>query len=58
MTALWFLGIAVAVVVVGGVILWWSDRTPSSSESSIDSFRREMEALSPERRDDKRTGRR
>lgn len=58
MSALWFLAIVVVVVVVGGVVLWLGNRSPSSTESSIDSFRREMEALSPKGRGDKRAGRR
>lgn len=72
MTALWFPAIVVVVVAVGGVVLWLTSRKPSSTESSIDMFRREMEALSPKdvpqakpasddrpaRRDDPRIGRR
>lgn len=46
-TALLFLAIVVVVVVVGGVILWLTSRSPSSPKSSIDAFRREMDALSP-----------
>ncbi|HET8931233.1 MAG TPA: hypothetical protein VFN21_11295 [Acidimicrobiales bacterium] len=56
MTALWFLAIVVVIVVVGGVVLWLTSRSPSSTESSIDSFRREMDALSPKDRDKSRTG--
>lgn len=51
MTALWFLGIVVVIVAVGGVVLWFTNRKPYSTESSIDSFRREMDALSPKDRD-------
>lgn len=51
MTALWFLGIVVVIVAVGGVALWFMNRKPFSTESSIDSFRREMDALSPKDRD-------
>lgn len=58
MSALWFLGIIVVVVAVGGLVLWLTSRSPSSTESSIDSFRREMEALSPKEQDDRRAGRR
>ncbi len=57
MNALYFLGIVVVVVVVGGVVLWLTNRKPSSTESSIDSFRREMRALSPKERDDEHMGR-
>lgn len=56
MTALWFLAIVVIVVAVGGTVLWLTNRKPSSTESSIDSFRREMEALSPKDRDKPRAG--
>ncbi len=48
MTALFFLLIPVIIVAVGCVVLWWRGRQPSSVESGIESFRREMQALSPE----------
>ncbi len=57
MTALYFLAIVVGVVAVGGVVLWLVYRKPSSTESSIDSFRREMDALSPKDRSGSDTGR-
>ncbi|MBS1848231.1 MAG: hypothetical protein JST73_08120 [Actinobacteria bacterium] len=57
MTALWFLAIVVVIVAVGGVVLWLTNRKPSSPESSIDAFRREMDALSPKERDERRGGR-
>ncbi len=53
MNALFFLGIVVVVVAVGGFVLWLTSRSPTSTESSIDSFRREMNALSPQ---DSRSG--
>ncbi len=43
-----FLLIPVLIVAVGSVVLWWRGRQPSSVESGIESFRREMQALSPE----------
>jgi hypothetical protein len=49
-SALYFLAIVVVIVAVGGVVLWLTNRQPSSTESSINSFRREMEALSPKER--------
>lgn len=52
MIALWFLAIVVVIVGVGGVILWLTNRQPSSTESSISSFQREMDALSPKSTDD------
>ena len=55
MNALGFLAIVVVIVVVGGFVLWLTNRKPSSTESSIDSFRREMDALSPKDRDSSRT---
>ncbi len=48
MTALAFLLIPVVIVAVGSVVLWWRGRQPSSVESGIESFQREMRALSPE----------
>jgi len=39
--------IAVVISVVGGLVLYLRNRTPSSLESGIDNFRREMEALAP-----------
>jgi hypothetical protein len=42
-----FLMIAVVISVVGGLVLYLRNRTPSSLESGIDNFRREMEALAP-----------
>lgn len=51
MIALWFLAIVVVIVGVGGVILWLTNRQPSSTESSISSFQREMDALSPKSKD-------
>ena len=45
-----FLMIAVVISVVGSLVLYLRNRTPSSLESGIDNFRREMQALAP--RDD------
>lgn len=50
MTALFFLAIVVVIVAVGGLVLWLTNRQPNSTQSSISSFRREMEALSPKDR--------
>ena len=47
MSALFFLAIVVVIVVVGGLVLWATNRQPNSTESSISSFQREMDALSP-----------
>ena len=45
-----FLLIAVVISVVGSTVLYMRSRTPSSLDSGIDNFRREMQALAP--RDD------
>ncbi len=47
MSAVFFLMIAVVISVVGGIVLYLRNRTPSSMEAGIDNFRREMEALAP-----------
>jgi hypothetical protein len=46
-SALVFLAIALVLSVLGCGILWLRHRQPSSMESGIDGFRREMEALAP-----------
>jgi hypothetical protein len=45
MSAVVFLLLALAIIVVGSVVVYLRQRTPSSLESGIDSFRREMQAL-------------
>ena len=50
MDAVAFLMIAVVISVVGSLVLYLRSRTPSSLDSGIDNFRREMQALAP--RDD------
>jgi hypothetical protein len=42
-----FLMIAVVISVVGSLVLYLRSRTPSSLDSGIDNFRREMQALAP-----------
>jgi hypothetical protein len=42
-----FLLIAVVISVGGSAVLYLRNRTPSSLESGIDDFRREMQALAP-----------
>ena len=39
--------IAVVISVVGSLVLYLRSRTPTSLESGIDTFRREMDALAP-----------
>ena len=47
MGAVAFLMIAVVISVVGSTILYLRSRTPSSLDSGIENFRREMQALAP-----------
>ena len=47
MSSLLFLLFAVAVSAVGSAILVLRQRKPTSLHSSIDDFRREMQALAP-----------
>jgi hypothetical protein len=47
-SALVFLLVALAVSAVGSSILWLRSRKPTSLQSSIDAFNREMRALRPE----------
>lgn len=51
MNALVFLLIVVVVSVVGSLVLWLQHRAPSTLESGIEAFQREMRALAP--RDDR-----
>lgn len=52
MSGLVFLLAALALSVVGSVVLWLRYRQPTSMEQGIDDFSREMQALAPERRAD------
>lgn len=47
MNAIAFLLIAVSIAVVGCVVLWYKHRTPTTLDSGIRAFQREMEALAP-----------
>ena len=47
MGAVAFLMIAVVISVVGSTVLYLRSRTPSSLDSGIENFRREMQALAP-----------
>jgi hypothetical protein len=44
-TGVAYLGVALAMIVVLSTMLWLSQRRPKSFLSSIDEFRREMDAL-------------
>lgn len=48
MSGLVFLLAALALSVVGSLVLWLRHRQPTSLEQGIDDFSREMQALSPE----------
>ncbi len=50
MSGLIFLVAALAVSVIGSVVLWLHHRQPTSLYQGIDDFSREMDALAPERR--------
>ena len=45
MSAVVFLLLALAIIVVGSVAVYLRQRTPSSLDAGIEGFRREMEAL-------------
>lgn len=47
MSALVFLLIVLVVSAVGCTVLWLQHRSPSTLESGIEAFQREMEALAP-----------
>lgn len=46
-----FLMIAVVLSSIGSLIIWLRSRKPTSWDSGIDEFARNMEALAPENRD-------
>jgi hypothetical protein len=54
LTSLLYLLIAVVLSGLGSLILWLRHRRPTSLESGIDSFSRELKALAPDRRERER----
>ena len=50
MSGLGFLLIALVLSIVGSAAIWLRHRPPTSLNHGIDEFRREMQALAPERR--------
>lgn len=52
MSAVFFLLLALVIAGVGCAVVYLRQRTPSSMESGIDTFRREMEALASSTDDD------
>ena len=55
--ALYLLGAVGAIALICGV-LYMRNRQPQSMDSHIDNFRKELNALAPERRPNDRDGRR
>ncbi|MDQ3145723.1 MAG: hypothetical protein M3R01_02110 [Actinomycetota bacterium] len=47
MSGVAFLLLAIGLSVLGSLLLWWRERTPSSTQHTIDAFSRDMEALAP-----------
>ncbi len=58
MTTLYFLLIPVVGITLGCLVIWARGRKPKTFESGIDSFQREMHALSPEQERAERRSRR
>ena len=50
MSSLLYLGIAVAISILGGLVLYWRNRRPTSLNAGIEEFQRELRALAPEKR--------
>ncbi len=48
MKVLWYLAVPLILVTAYSVGAWARNRNPTSLESGVESFRREMQALSPE----------
>ena len=49
-----FLAIVVVVSVVGTLVLWVRNRDATTLDHGVDEFRREMNALSPDKQNDDR----
>jgi hypothetical protein len=48
-SVLLYLFVAVAISAAGSLVLWMRARQPTSMDAGIDQFRRELQALAPER---------
>ena len=48
MKILLFLLVPILIVLAASLVMWVRNRQPTSLESGVDAFRREMHALSPE----------
>lgn len=55
MNSLLYLAIAVGISVVGALVLYGRNRKPTSLDAGIEGFRRELRALDPGRRPERRT---
>jgi hypothetical protein len=53
-TALAFLAVAIVLSGAGCFVLWYRHRAPTTLDSGIEAFRREMEALAPQDDDEDR----
>ncbi len=51
MSSLVYLGIAVAISLLGALVIYARNRKPTSLEAGIEGFRRELQALEPEPRE-------
>ena len=52
MSNLLYLGIAIAISILGGVIIYVRNRRPTSLNAGIEEFQRELRALAPDKRRD------
>lgn len=56
MKVLWYLAVPIFLVAAYCVVMWFRNRKPTSLQSGVDSFRKEMEALAPDGADEPRHG--
>ena len=50
MSNLLYLGIAIVISVLGGLVIYVRNRKPTSLNAGIEEFQRELKALAPEKR--------
>ncbi len=48
MKVLWYIAVPIILVTVYCVVMWMRNRKPTSLQSGVEAFRREMRALSPD----------
>jgi hypothetical protein len=51
-SSLLYLGFAIVISVVGGLIIYARNRKPTSLNAGIEEFQRELRALAPDKRPD------